>query len=581
MAAGTPRWSLLDRTIAWFSPEAGLRRISARMAIDRRRGYEAAAKGRLTDGWTTAGTSADAEIRAAGPILRDRMRDLVRNNAMAAQAVQVLVNNIVGYGITPRAATGDAALNARVDELWSRWALRADAHGHTTFDGLLNLAVREMIEGGEVFAVRRSRRSSDGLAVPLQIELREADHLDTARSDLRPSGAKIDQGIEYDALGRRTGYWLWPEHPGHVSPVHFRRLESVRIPAERVVHLFERQRVQSRGVPWGVPAMRAIRDVDDWQVAELVRKKTEACLVGVVMGADEPEQGVAPSIEDADGTRVEQFRPGMFAYARNGKDIKFSQPASTGGVYEWHRTQLHIIAAGFRVPYALMTGDLSQANFASSRVGLNEFRRMVEQLQWQTVIPMFCDRIWSWFVESAQLAGLLPEVEIRAEWAPPKFESVNPLQDVQADQLEVRAGFSTWRQQVARRGYDPAKVLAEHAATAGELDRLGLVFDTDPRRVSRAGQAQQGDGDANDPPDRPPPAADRGFDVVEAIRAMPPPVVNVEAPRVTVAAPEVRAGDVHLQVTIPPKGPVIRKVTGYDELGRVTGMVEEQVDVEG
>jgi capsid protein len=48
----------------------------------------------------------------------------------------------------------------------------------------------------------------------------------------------------------------------------------VRIPADRVAHLFERQRVQSRGVPWGTPAMAALRDVDDWQRAELVRKKT-------------------------------------------------------------------------------------------------------------------------------------------------------------------------------------------------------------------------------------------------------------------------------------------------------------------
>ena len=138
------------------------------------------------------------------------------------------------------------------------------------------------------------------------------------------------------------------------------------------------------------------------------------------------------------GNRVEQFEPGLIAYARGGKDIKFNQPASTAGVYEWHRTQLHIIAAGFRVPYAMMTGDLSQANFSSTRAGLNEFRRMVEQIQWQTVIPMFCEPIWRWFIKEAQSQGLLPDgVEILAEWGPPKFESVNPLQDVQADLLEV------------------------------------------------------------------------------------------------------------------------------------------------
>ncbi|MDO5606642.1 MAG: phage portal protein, partial [Paracoccus sp. (in: a-proteobacteria)] len=188
-----------------------------------------------------------------------------------------------------------------------------------------------------------------------------------------------------------------------------------------------------------------------------------------------------------------QFEPGLIAYARGGKDIRFNQPASTAGVYEWHRVQLHIIAAGFRVPYALMTGDLSQANFSSTRAGLNEFRRMVEQIQWQVVIPMFCEPIWRWFITMAQAQGLLPEGEIAAEWGPPKFESVNPLQDVQADLLEVRAGFSTLPQQIARRGYDPGEVIAEWAAFAAKSDAAGLVFDSDPRRVTKAGLVQTSD----------------------------------------------------------------------------------------
>lgn len=491
--APVARLNVLDRLVSWYDPEKGKRRLQARLTIDRLRSYEAAARGRLNDGWITTGKAADAEIAAAGPILRDRMRDLVRNNSIAAQAVQVLVNNIVGYGITPRANTADAALNRRVDELWQAWAKRCDAHGHTTFEGLVALGVREMIEGGEVFALRRPRRPSDALPVPLQIELREADHLDSAKFDLRPSAARIEQGIEYDAIGRRVAYWMFPDHPGAQSPVLWRKFESVRIPADRVAHLFERQRVQARGVPWGVPAMKALRDLDDWQLAELTRKKTEACMVGVVLEADDGGQPGVASLMDGDGEMVEKFRPGMFAYLRNGKDVRFNTPAATAGIYEWNSVQMHIVAAGFRVPYALLSGDLKQANFASSRVGLNEFRRMVELVQWQTVIPMLCEPIWRWFISAAQTAGLLPETaDIPAEWQPPRFESVNPLQDAQADALEVRHGFSTLAQQIARRGYDPEAVLQEAARMAARLDELGLVFDSDPRRVTKTGQAQQG-----------------------------------------------------------------------------------------
>ena len=81
----------------------------------------------------------------------------------------------------------------------------------------------------------------------------------------------------------------------------------------------------------------------------------------------------------------------------------------------------------------------------------------------------------------------------------PKFESVNPLQDVQADLFEVRAGFSTLAQQIARRGYDPDEVLQEAAAFNEKLDALGLVFDADPRKVTKAGLAQSSDPNSTQP----------------------------------------------------------------------------------
>jgi lambda family phage portal protein len=236
--------------------------------------------------------------------------------------------------------------------------------------------------------------------------------------------------------------------------------------------------------------MRALRDLDDWTNAELVRKKTEACLVGIVFGADEAEQGVAPTVVDADGKLIEQFEPGLIAYARGGKDIKFNQPATTAGVSEWLRAQLHIIAAGFRIPYELLTGDLSQVNYSSIRAGLVEFRRMIDALQWQVVIPGFCQPVWRWFGEAAWAAGLVPNPEIAVEWAPPRFDAVDPLKDAQADLLMLRMGTLTLPQAIARQGWNPDAVLADIAATNAKLDALGLKLDGDPRAMTKAGAFQ-------------------------------------------------------------------------------------------
>ncbi|MCV2870642.1 phage portal protein [Defluviimonas sp. WL0002] len=486
-------FGFVERLIEPFSPSLARKRLSQRVALDfLRRGYDGAARGRGTQGWTATGSSADAEVSVAGPALRARMRDLVRNDPMAAQAVQVLVNNIVGPGIRPRAKTGNKRTDKRVNELFRRFAATCDWHGHTDFYGLQALAVREMIEGGECLGIQRFMPRGSGKDVPLKIELREADHLDDGLRGYGVTGPRIDMGIEYDAAGRRVAYHMFPDHPGGTSNVFGNRLKSERIPADRVVHLFERQRVQNRGVPWGVSAMRGLRDFGDWHRAEMVRKKTEACLVGVVIGEDAGAETVAPSMKDAAGNKVEEFSPGMVAYTAGAQSIEFSQPAAAGGVAEWSRTQLMIIAAGFRVPYALMTGDFSQSNFSSNRAGLNEFRRMVDQLQWQCIIPMLCQPIWDWFILAARTQGLLPEGDgpIGVEWAPPRFESVNPKQDADADLAEVRAGFSTRSQKIAARGYDPEEVLDEWRKDAEAADAALLVFDSDPRRVAKAGSAQ-------------------------------------------------------------------------------------------
>lgn len=495
-----PRLGLMHRGLASIAPRFAARRLAARISHENlARSYEAAARDRTTSGWNAGGGAADAHVAASAALMRERMRDLVRNNPLAAQAVEVLVDSMVGSGIRPRAKSGNEEFDKRVNDLFAEWSRHACADGHTDFGGVLRLAVREMLEGGEVFAIRRRRRRSAGLRVPLQIELKEADHLDGNRFGDSAAGGRISQGIEYDGQGRRTAYWLYPDHPGSLEG--YRSIEPTRVPADQVAHLFERQRVQSRGVPWGVPAMRRLRDVDDWQVAELVRKKTEACMVAMVIGDDVDQRSAGVAVRDSDGTIIDQFSPGMIGYIEGGKDVKFNTPASTAGVYEWHRVQLHIIAAGFRVPYALLTGDLSQVNFSSSRVGLNEFRRMVTATQWTVIIPMLCERIWGWFIEAAFDAGLLERDRVPVEWAPERFESVNPAQDVAADQAEVRNGFATQSEMISRRGYDPAAVRREWAADAAANDAAGLVFDSDPRRVSKGGNAQQADPDQPDPGD--------------------------------------------------------------------------------
>ena len=491
----------LDHTIGALAPAVALRRLRQRQALQlMQRAYEGAKAGRRTDGWVTAGTGANTEIAPASARLRDRSRDLVRNNPYAAKAVNALVSNLVGTGIVPRARSNRTAAAKAADQLWLQFAASCDAEGLTDFGGLQALIVRSLVESGEVLVRFRERRVEDRLAVPLQLQLLEPDHLDSSKTEELSNGGYILQGIEFDALGRRRAYWLFPSHPGENRG---RALVSRPVPARQVLHLFERLRPgQVRGVSWFAPVILKLRDLDDYDDAELMRKKIEACFAAFVTGAQDEETLGRPSSINS-GDRVESFEPGMIEYLEPGKDVKFASPSANGGYAEYMRLQLHAVAAGVGLTYELLTGDLSQVNYSSIRAGLIEFRRRMEALQWQLIVPGLCQPVWSRFVELAQAAGQLPEGEITSEWTAPRFEAVDPLKDIQADVLAVRAGVMTLKEAIARQGYDPAQVLAEIASTNAELDAAGITLDTDPRRSTKTGQEKTATSDPAQDPNSP------------------------------------------------------------------------------
>ena len=481
----------LDQAIGAVAPGVALRRARQRRALDVvRRAYEGARVGRRTEGWHAVGTGANAEIAPALARLRNRSRDLVRNNPYAAKAVHALVSNMVGTGIVPRARAQNARAARQADRLWLAFAGACDADGQTDFSGLQALIARAMAESGECLVRFRDRRVEDGLPVPLQLQVLEPDHLDAGRNESLADGGFVLQGVEFDPLGRRRAYWLFPVHPGEAGMMARGALVSRPVPARQVLHLFERLRPgQVRGVPWFAPAILKLRDLDEYDDAELVRKKIEACFAAFVTGVED-EATLGKEEIRTGGQRVESFEPGMIEYLEPGKDVKFAAPSTSGGYADYMRIQLHAVAAGVGLTYELLTGDLSQVNYSSIRAGLIEFRRRMEALQWQLLVPGLCRPVWQRFVTTAQAAGTLPAGTIEAEWTAPRFEAVDPLKDIQADVLAVRAGVMTLKEAIARQGYDPAQVLAEIAATNTELDAAGIVLDTDPRRATRTGQAK-------------------------------------------------------------------------------------------
>jgi lambda family phage portal protein len=476
--------NLIDRAIAQLSPSWAVRRVQARKALSVLAHYDAATTGSRGASWRRS--SADADNASAN---RQRLafvgRDMVRNTPLALRAQTVICNNVVGDGIIWKVGGGT---KTRAEKL--RRAMKAhfdttkiDADGRSNLYGLQRLVLNAVINDGEVLIRRRRRSNRDGLALPFQIEVLEIDHLDTTRD--RMFGAKeaegeIREGIEYDAIGRRVAYWLFPQHPGATIGLR-RSLVSRRVPASEIIHIFRQDRPkQMRGVSWFAPVAMALQDLADGQDAQIMRQKIAACFAAfrVAPEADFSQPG---STETADVAGLSSIVPGRIQNLGPGEDIRFGNPPSVEGYDKFTRLILQTVAAGMGITYEALSGDLSQVNFSSARMGRMEMDRNVSAWQWLLLIPQMMHPLSAWAIEAFDLASgqMRPSTDMVVDWVPPHRMLVDPAREIPALAAKVRAGFASRQGVVRELGFDPEDLIAEILADRDFARENGLRFDSD------------------------------------------------------------------------------------------------------
>ena len=456
--------------------------------------YDGAGQGRRTLAWAVSNPGAVAVLAYSQESLRAKSRDLVRRNAWAAAGVEAFVANAIGTGIKPQSMVADVAQREAIQRLWWDWCEFADAAGLTDFYGLQALACRAMLEGGEALVRLRWRRPEDGLPVALQIQVLEAEHLPMGMNRELTNGNVIRAGIEFDRLGRRVAYHLYRSHPndGALAPMSGSGgLDTVRVPADELIHLFRPLRPgQIRGEPWLARALVKLNELDQYDDAELVRKKTAAMFAGFITRMSPEDNLLGEGSADANGVALAGLEPGTLQILEPGEDIKFSAPADVGSSYaEFMRQQFRAVAAAMGITYEMLTGDLTQVNYSSIRAGLLEFRRRCEALQHGVIVHQLCRPIWRAWMDQAALEGALPlpgysrrQREYQAtKWIPQGWQWVDPQKEFNAMKLAIRAGLMSRSEAISAYGYDAEDVDREIATDNQRADELGLVFDSDPR----------------------------------------------------------------------------------------------------
>lgn len=498
--------TLLDRVLMRIAPGWAMRRVRARhvLRLTAGRHYKAASSGRRTDDWYR--NSGDANSVPAPDIqtLRELSRDLVRNNGLAKRAVNVIVNNTIGWGIAARpvGARKKEALAA-----WRAWtgSTACDYDGRLPFAGVQALALRTVVNSGAALVVMAIDADAEEGTIPLRLRVLEPDYLDISKDGtLGSGGGRISKGIEIDSRGRRVAYHLYLEHPGASGRLSS---ESRRIPADEVLHIYDPERPGAlQGVPWAAAAIPKLNDLEEYEDAALMQKKIAAMFAAFVEDIDGLGGGVGelPGGEEADGEDaelLETFEPGQIQYLPSGKKITFATPPVHADHDSFTKGSARRIAAAYDITYEDLTGDYSQVNYSSARMARLAFYRQVHAWRWNMFIPQFCDGVWRRAMTILALERDWQNVPT-AEWTPPPMPMLDPDKEGKAYRDNVRSGLMTLFEMFREQGYDPEERLDEIAEGNEALDERGIWLDSDPRRIAAGGSAQMQQGpDATDPSD--------------------------------------------------------------------------------
>lgn len=443
--------------------------------------FEGAGYGRRLQNFQPSRVHINAALMAAGRTLVKRARFLVENNGYAGNAVEVWTSWVVGDGLRPRFAN-----DAKTRQKFRKWAKEADADGLTNYYGIQDRVAREEYIAGECFVRRRWRRAGDMRSgVPFQLQVLPTEMLDLSYNVVLDSGHVVRMGIEFDKIGRRVAYHFWRVHPDDFNLVIPTQTRT-RVDARDVIHVVAaRQGGQIRGVSKFARAVVKLFMLDAYDDAELDRKRTAALFTAFItkVGDESPINNSDPKAEPDAPVQME---PGASVELLAGEDVKIAQPAESGASYEpfQYRTLLQVSAA-LNIPYAYLTGDTTKGNFSNVRTEVISFRRRVSQHQKLVLIPQLCDGVQRWFDEATSQ----PDREDDVDYLAPRMDWVDPIKDVKADLIAVRAGFKTMSQVIGENGDDIDETFDQIKRENQEADEKGLILDSDPRRTSAAGMS--------------------------------------------------------------------------------------------
>ena len=501
-------------------------RNAAKAAEPRRvKRYHAAAKvDRTNSTWLTNPETANYMLRLGIRILRARARQMCGDDPLFKRFLGMASRNVIGKDgiqLQCRAKKGDGLnrkLNQTVEAAWRDWGRRSTctASGRMTWKQAERLFIRTLIRDGEVLVQKLAARNAHGFT----LKFIDVSYLDEMYNETLPSGNRVIMSIEIDSENRAVAYWLTTPSTDIMFSKRQVRTRQ-RIPADQMIHSFivNDDESQVRGLTQFHAVLLQGKDLYSFVQAVINSAKMTAMAFGMVSRKSQDGTEYTGAEDDEGNPVMPEFDVQPASILEMPPDTEFTQfdpKQPTQNFVEFKQSMEMTLAAGLEVSGFSLTGDYSQVNYSSARVGLGEERDMWRELQ-DFVTDEFHREVFDAWLHSSWLSGgvdITPRefnaVCDTSMWRPRGWAYVDPQKEIKAALDGIAGNILTRTDHFAAQGIDLIQWLETKKDEMEAFEEYGIPYETEPPK--QLGPAP----DAEEPPDPNDPEAADEMDGEEA-----------------------------------------------------------------
>lgn len=494
-----------DRVVNYFNPAAGNRRAQARTAQAYSGAYDGASRTkRSLRNWFAFGGSADADLLPALGELRNRSRDLARNNPLAVGAINTVVTNVVGTGLAPQPAI-DAKVLGLTEEQAAAWQQQAqlefslfadskecDITLAQTFYEMQQLVFRSTLENGDIFVVTPMLERHH-TAYRTRLQLIEGDRCCNPKNARDTD--KLAGGVEMDEYGAPVACHFLRSHPGGLGVrdrVWDRReVFGTSTGRRNVLHLFERRRVgQTRGQPYLAAVIDPLRQLGVYTEAELAAAVVSGMFTVFIKSGD----GEGPFRPDDDGDdKAPDYRLGKGAIIQGapGDSVEIINPGRPNALFDpFVQSILRQIGVALELPFEVLIKHYTSSYTAARAAILDAWRFFKMRRFW--LATNFCQPVYELVMDEAVSNGrlsapgyfenpLIRRAWLGCQWVGDAPGAIDPLKEALASQKNLEIGRTTLAKETM--AYDGSNWLDNHVQQARETEarrRDGLLAEATP-----------------------------------------------------------------------------------------------------